>query len=68
MEDKIFLWEVVFLYDRSQQAITISKLPTEAQEQGVKTVQNKEQRHKNDISDIVTVFLLLTVGIFQAKF
>ena len=68
MEDKILLWEVVFLYDRSQQAITISKLPAEAQEQGVKTVQNKEQRHKNDISDIVTVFLLLAVGIFHAKF
>ena len=50
-----------FRYDPSEQTITFSKLVTEAQEQGVKTVQNQERRHKSDVNNIVLVFLLLTV-------
>ena len=42
MEDKILFWEVVFLIWPSQQKNSFSKLATEAQEQGVKTVQNYE--------------------------
>ena len=40
MEDKFCLEKLCFWYDPSQQAITFSKLATEAQEQGVKVVQN----------------------------
>ena len=39
MEDKTLFSEVALLTYPSQQAITFSKLVTEAQDQGVKTVQ-----------------------------
>ena len=60
--------KLCFWYDLSQQAITFSKLATEAQEQGVKTIQNQERRHKNNVNVIFLLFLLLTVNIFQAMF
>ena len=45
MEDKILFWEAVFWYDPSYQTSTWLKLASEAQEKGVKTVQDKEWRH-----------------------
>ena len=41
---------------------------TEAQEPDVKTVQNSERRHNNDVNDIVLLFLLLIVNILHTMF
>ena len=60
--------KLCFRYDLSQQAVTFSKLATEAQEQDVKTVQSWGRRHKNNANDILLVFLFLAVKIFHAMF
>ena len=56
------------ILEPSQKTTTYSKLATEASEQGVKTVQNSEWRHMNDVNDIVLVLLLLTGNIFYTMF
>ena len=47
---------------------TCSNLTTEILERYVKYVQSRQQKHRNNVNDVVLVFLLLTLNIFHTFF
>ena len=49
----------------NQPAFTYSKSTMERPEQRVKYVQSLQQRHQDDVSDVVLVSLLLTLNRFH---
>ena len=49
----------------AQLKFTCSNLTIETLGKGVKYVQSKQKKHQNDVNDVVMVFLLLTLNIFD---
>ena len=49
----------------TQLKFTCSNLTIETPGKGVKYVQSKQKKHQNDVNDVVMVFLLLTLNIFD---
>ena len=52
----------------TQLTFTCAELTIETLEKGVKYVQSWQQKHQNEVNDIVLVFLFLTLNIFYTFF
>ena len=51
-----------------QCAFTCSKSATETVEQSMKSVQSQEQRHQNNVNNVIVMSLLLILNRFHALF